>query len=68
LIGQKDVLDFDHFRNLSTIDKHEFKEVMYGKNWEWRDKMLQIIKDNPDIYKHHHLHEMNRPEFRKMSA
>jgi hypothetical protein len=30
---EKKQLDFDHFRQLSKIDRQEFKEKVYGPNW-----------------------------------
>jgi hypothetical protein len=43
------------YRGTSTIDSRVFKEVFFGHNWEWRDKCFDIVKNNKDVFRHHHI-------------
>lgn len=66
--SEKKQLDFEYFRNLSKIGKQELKEKVYGPNWMHRDRLLKIIKENPEVYPHHHLLESSREEQRLKAA
>ena len=47
LVSRSEALSFDHFRNAPTIDRQEFKQVVFGRNWHWREKAFDIVKKNP---------------------
>lgn len=42
--------------------------MFYGPNHIYRTRGLEIIKNNPNNYKHYHLLESTREEMRKSSA
>lgn len=45
---------FNRYRTSSTIDSQELKRIVYGPNYQEREKALDIIKDNPEVFEHFH--------------
>ena len=43
-----------------TFDHQQLKAVVYGPNYEARDKTLAIIKENPGVFEHYHLTDATR--------
>jgi|JI9StandDraft_1071089.scaffolds.fasta_scaffold114940_3 hypothetical protein len=55
---------FEKHRQSSTIDSQEFKRIVYGPNYQHRERSLEFIKQNPDVFEHYHVTEASRDKQR----
>ena len=58
----------EQYRRNSKLDKLTLKKLCYGPNYEYREKVFDLILKNRDLFDHGFLEEHDRPTQRKRSA
>lgn len=55
-------------RRQSTIDRQELKQLAYGPNFMYRDRVFEMVLNHRDVFDHSFLLEYDRKTMRKKSA
>jgi|JI6StandDraft_1071083.scaffolds.fasta_scaffold11636_1 hypothetical protein len=54
----------DKYRKSATVEPQDFKEVVFGRNWHWRDAGIKYVLANLDKHHFPHNEEPSRKELR----